>query len=197
MLAADILGWKALLYIINNCYRFHPKLIQDSLVFFPNRLYILFIDIKERKGERERRRSICCSTYLCFHWLILVCAQTGDQSAILAHQDALTNRATRPGPKEAISINQSDEWNCTSERKVNFIARLSIVHEVLDQAVEPDILATVGTVVFSSGFGRHSCNTFLDRTAFPLFQFSSGFMRGSRFPSHLCYDCLPGSNTLI
>ena len=28
--------------------------------------------------ERERETSICCSIYLCIHWLIFVCALTGD-----------------------------------------------------------------------------------------------------------------------
>ena len=43
---------------------------------------IFFIDLreKEREEERERERDkqtlICCSTYLCIHWLILVCAMT-------------------------------------------------------------------------------------------------------------------------
>ena len=31
---------------------------------------------RERKGERETL--ICCSTYLCIHRLILLCALTGD-----------------------------------------------------------------------------------------------------------------------
>ena len=34
---------------------------------------------KERERERERRL-ICCSTYLCIHWLIFICALTGDQT---------------------------------------------------------------------------------------------------------------------
>ena len=32
----------------------------------------------ERERERERETSICCSTYLCIHWLILVCALARD-----------------------------------------------------------------------------------------------------------------------
>ena len=44
-----------------------------------------FIDFREtgREGRREREpdkeREVCCSTYLCTHWLILVCALTKDQ----------------------------------------------------------------------------------------------------------------------
>ena len=34
----------------------------------------------EVEGEREREREICCSTYLCIHWLIPVCALTRDQT---------------------------------------------------------------------------------------------------------------------
>ena len=30
--------------------------------------------------ERERETSICCSTYLCIHWLILVCTLTRDRT---------------------------------------------------------------------------------------------------------------------
>ena len=33
---------------------------------------------REREGEREREREICCSTYLCIHWLLLVCSLTWD-----------------------------------------------------------------------------------------------------------------------
>ena len=44
---------------------------------------ILFIDKRDKEGGRERERtremSICCSTYLCIHWLISVCALTWDQ----------------------------------------------------------------------------------------------------------------------
>ena len=40
---------------------------------------ILFIDFRERK-ERRRRNTDLLSTYLCTHWLILVCALTGDQN---------------------------------------------------------------------------------------------------------------------
>ena len=45
---------------------------------------------------RKRGTSICCFTYLCIHWLILICALTRDQTYItLAYQDnALTNWAT-------------------------------------------------------------------------------------------------------
>ena len=38
-----------------------------------------FWEIQER-GERRREILICCSTHPCSHWLILVCALTGDQT---------------------------------------------------------------------------------------------------------------------
>ena len=39
---------------------------------------------RERNAGRERETLICCFTYLCIHWLILVCALTGDQTCNLA-----------------------------------------------------------------------------------------------------------------
>ena len=73
--------------------------------FFFFYYYFLLIDFregKERRGEREggrkRETSICFSTYLCFHWLLLLLwALTRDQSRnlTLAYWDnALTNWAT-------------------------------------------------------------------------------------------------------
>ena len=46
--------------------------------------FSLFILERERKGEIENKRggerktSLCCFTYLCIHWLFLVCALTED-----------------------------------------------------------------------------------------------------------------------
>ena len=42
-------------------------------------LYLLILD-RRRERERDRETSICCSTGLCVHWLILVCALTGDRT---------------------------------------------------------------------------------------------------------------------
>lgn len=28
---------------------------------------------RQRQKQREKEKSICCATYLCTHWLILVC----------------------------------------------------------------------------------------------------------------------------
>ena len=41
---------------------------------------------------RERETSICCSTFLCTHWLTLVCALMGIEPTTLAYwEGALTN----------------------------------------------------------------------------------------------------------
>ena len=41
-----------------------------------------YIDFREKGMERrtERETSICCSTFLCIHWLLPVRALTGDQT---------------------------------------------------------------------------------------------------------------------
>ena len=47
-------------------------------------VFLIFIYWFERERQRETERGreretlICCSTYLCIHWLILVCTLTGD-----------------------------------------------------------------------------------------------------------------------
>lgn len=45
----------------------------SSFVLFFN----LFIDL------REREPSVCCSTYLCMHWLLLICALIRDGTCSL------------------------------------------------------------------------------------------------------------------
>lgn len=50
-------------------------LSSDCLSFLS---FYLFI---ERDRQRQRDWLICCSTYLWIHWLILVCALTGDQTS--------------------------------------------------------------------------------------------------------------------
>ena len=44
------------------------------MLFF--KLYLLILD-GGRQRDRERERSICYSTYLFMHWLVLICALTG------------------------------------------------------------------------------------------------------------------------
>ena len=49
-----------------------PELVASFFFFF----YVLILE--ERKRERET--SVCCSTYWCIHWLLLICALTRDQA---------------------------------------------------------------------------------------------------------------------
>ena len=39
--------------------------------------FFIFINFRRRVGGGERH-GFCCSTYLCIHWLIIVCALTGN-----------------------------------------------------------------------------------------------------------------------
>ena len=68
-------------------------------------------------GEREERRhrNICCSTYLCIHWLIFVCALTGEQThnKIGISGQRLTNWATQPVQGFSILKNRSLAPNST------------------------------------------------------------------------------------
>ena len=54
--------------------------------------------MRDREIERKKEgdTSIYCSTYLCIHWLILVCALT-EPTTVVYQGDALTNWATWPG----------------------------------------------------------------------------------------------------
>ena len=69
-------------------------------------MFIIFIDFFFRgKGEgtewgrereRDTERSICCSTYLCIHWLILICSLTGDQTCNLGVSRQCSNQLSYP-----------------------------------------------------------------------------------------------------
>lgn len=49
-----------------------------------------------REGGGERESSICCSTYLCIHWLILTCTLARDGTHNLSYgDDTLTSLATQ------------------------------------------------------------------------------------------------------
>ena len=51
----------------------------------------------EEEGEKEREREmICCSTYLCIHWLILVGALTRDGTHNLGVLRGCSNQLTCP-----------------------------------------------------------------------------------------------------
>ena len=49
-----------------------------------------------RERERERETLICCFTYLCFHWLFLVCALTEDQTHNLGVLGQRSNHPSYP-----------------------------------------------------------------------------------------------------
>ena len=77
-------------------------------------LKFLFIDFRERKGGgwgenrevEERETSICCSTYLCIYWLILVCALTGDSTRNLDVLGRHSNQLSYPASQLFI-LNQN------------------------------------------------------------------------------------------
>ena len=56
---------------------FSHDVVGLKLVFLK---YIIYLSILEREWgtDGERETLICCSTYLCIHRLLLVCALTGD-----------------------------------------------------------------------------------------------------------------------
>ena len=81
--------------------------LNPSHLFILNELaYPIFISLfiylsifREKDEGRERETSICFFTYLCNHWLLLVCALIEGQSYDLGMAiDALTNLATWPIP---------------------------------------------------------------------------------------------------
>ena len=58
----------------------------------------------EGEGQRKREAWICCSTYLCIQWLILLCALTWMEPATLTYSDdALPNLATWQEPDHSLS----------------------------------------------------------------------------------------------
>ena len=79
----------------------HNKTMANEVNFLVDHMFIYLFNLlileKERKGKREI--FICCSTYLCLHWLFLVCAVTRVQPTTFVYQDkSPTNCATQPGP---------------------------------------------------------------------------------------------------
>ena len=52
--------------------------------------------LRERERERERERNIdfCCSSYLCIHWLVPMCALTRDWTTTLVYQDQTLTRCS-------------------------------------------------------------------------------------------------------
>ena len=83
----------AYLELTNPCKPSHPSficsLLELSLFFFPNFHLLIW----------ERERLICRFTYLCIHWLILLCALIRDRTCNLGVlEDTPTNWAMRPAP---------------------------------------------------------------------------------------------------
>ena len=56
--------------------------------------------------EREKETSICYSTYWCIHWLILVCALTGDWTHKLGVLGRCCNNLSCPARAKCFSCNQ-------------------------------------------------------------------------------------------
>ena len=56
------------------------KILWGALFLEKDKLLQIIWVWGERGVRREREMLICCSTYLCIHWLILICALTGDQT---------------------------------------------------------------------------------------------------------------------
>ena len=72
-----------------------------SLLFLSFFLVSFFLSWLERKIETL----ICCSTYLCIHWLILVCALSGDRTRNLGiWEDTLTTWDTQQGPEASFLL---------------------------------------------------------------------------------------------
>ena len=66
------------------------------ILFFKD--VLIYLEKGGWRGRGEGDISICFSTYLCIHWLILVCALTGDQTCNLGYQDdTVTNRLPGQG----------------------------------------------------------------------------------------------------
>ena len=59
-------------------------------------LFFNFIYLFNLEREEGRERSICCSTYLCILWLILICALTGGQTCKLGISGQHSNQLSNP-----------------------------------------------------------------------------------------------------
>ena len=73
------------------------KLLLGLLLFFFNKPHLKKKLIHLR--ERDRETLICCTNYLCIHWMLPVVVLTRDRTPNLRYGDgALTNWAAQPGP---------------------------------------------------------------------------------------------------
>ncbi|KAF6114751.1 hypothetical protein HJG60_010685 [Phyllostomus discolor] len=71
-----------------NFVKLYKEIIKQN---FRSGNIFLLIDFRERKG-RGREKEICCSTYLCVHWLTLVCAVTRDRTHNLGIWERCSNQ---------------------------------------------------------------------------------------------------------
>ena len=61
--------------------------------------------------KRERETSICCSTYLCIHWLLLICALPGDWTRNFGVSGMMLQLTELPGQSlEAVFNQMHDSW---------------------------------------------------------------------------------------
>ena len=67
---------------------------QKNWAFLKTYLKILFVDFRDREEgeEKEGETLICCSTYSCIHWLLLVCSLTRDQTYNLGISGQYSNQ---------------------------------------------------------------------------------------------------------
>ena len=82
----------------------HSQLLPESSwpnlwVFFFN-FYLLILE----GGRREWETTICCSTYLCIHWLLLVCALTGNRYCNLGVSKWHSNQLSSPARDKHVSV---------------------------------------------------------------------------------------------
>ena len=76
--------------------------IGSTLFLFLNFLFIDFRQTKE--GQKERKTLICCSTYWCIHWLILICALTGDRTCNLGISRRCSHPRSHPARARLYSV---------------------------------------------------------------------------------------------
>ena len=65
-------------------------------------LLIFFFFREREEGEREKETSICCSSYFCIHWLILLCALTRDQTHNLGVLGRRSNQMSYPARAKGV-----------------------------------------------------------------------------------------------
>ena len=90
-----------------------------------------YIDFRE--SERGKKTSVCCFTYLCIHWLILVTCPDQDWPATLVNwDDALTNWATQPGQPSFLI--KGLKWNGNREKQsINNITKATNLEENFEE----------------------------------------------------------------